>query len=110
MSQTPDILQPTWLTWLLSLHSVSSQTGEGDHYPYHDTQPTGQTCKKSRPVRPAVAGNFHILGEIWENSSFSHQEIFHISPLKSSLREKFLMFLVGKLLSNTPFRKGCGGK
>ena len=25
-----------------------------------------QTCKKSRPVQPAVAGNFHILGKFGE--------------------------------------------
>ena len=40
-----------------------------------------QTCKKSRPVRPAVAGNFHILGKFGEILHFPIRKLSYF-PIK----------------------------
>ena len=44
---------------------------------YHLTQ----TCKKSRPVRPAVEGNCHILGKFGEILHFPIRELSYF-PIK----------------------------
>ena len=61
--------------------------------------PHYQTCKKSRPVRPAVGGNFQILGKFGE---ILHSPIRELSyfPTKNFPIGKISHVPSGELLSN----------